>query len=323
MANCLKPTSLREPVQRIDGRWGYICGPPKKLLGLTLGDKPINRNLATHRKRGTISGMGKVSALFLLTLVGAPTGLTSQTSGPDQTLPDSSSTTTLSPDFGRPVSWKLLLPNILGDQKRVWLFPLQLRQKNNWIPTTIVLGATAGLAAVDTLDGPYFRRTESFHGFNQALTGNATSLGILIAPVSLYVAGLVRHDSKMKGTTLLAAEAVVDSEIVTTVFKGTSKRVRPAALPSGSSSPDTWFDSKGTFLGGGGSFPSGHTVEALSVATVFARRYGNHRWVPYVAYGLAAVVGLSGITLSAHFVSDVFMGGALGYSISRFAVGRQ
>jgi membrane-associated phospholipid phosphatase len=35
------------------------------------------------------------------------------------------------------------------------------------------------------------------------------------------------------------------------------------------------------------------------------------------------VVGFSRLSLSAHFTSDVFMGAALGCSISRFAVLRQ
>jgi hypothetical protein len=38
---------------------------------------------------------------------------------------------------------------------------------------------------------------------------------------------------------------------------------------------------------------------------------------------MAALVGFSRLTLSAHFVSDVFVGGALGYSVSRFAVLQQ
>jgi membrane-associated phospholipid phosphatase len=50
-----------------------------------------------------------------------------------------------------------------------------------------------------------------------------------------------------------------------------------------------------------------------------ARRYGNHRWVPFVSQGLASAVALSRVTGSAHFFSDVFVGGVLGYSISRFA----
>jgi membrane-associated phospholipid phosphatase len=43
--------------------------------------------------------------------------------------------------------------------------------------------------------------------------------------------------------------------------------------------------------------------------TGVARRYGNHRWIPYVAYGAAALVGFSRLSLSAHFLSDVFVGG--------------
>ena len=112
-------------------------------------------------------------------------------------------------------------------------------------------------------------------------------------------------------------------EIVTTVLKDATRRVRPAAIPSGGNYYDSWFESGGSPLRGNGGFPSGHAIAAFSVATVVARRYGNHRWVPYAAYGLAALVGFSRLSLSAHFLSDVFIGGALGYSISHFTVLRQ
>jgi membrane-associated phospholipid phosphatase len=62
-------------------------------------------------------------------------------------------------------------------------------------------------------------------------------------------------------------------------------------------------------------------MAAFSVATVISRRYPQHRrWLPYVAYGLAGVVGFSRVTLSSHFPSEVFAGAALGYTISRYAV---
>ena len=84
---------------------------------------------------------------------------------------------------------------------------------------------------------------------------------------------------------------------------------------------DTWFQSKGNnWLRGHGSFPSGHTIAAFSVATVISRRYPKQRWLPYVAYGLAGVVGFARVSLSSHFPSDVFAGAALGYTISRYAV---
>jgi len=45
--------------------------------------------------------------------------------------------------------------------------------------------------------------------------------------------------------------------------------------------------------------------------------------VPWVAYGLAGVVGLSRLNAQAHFPSDIFFGAALGYSVSHFAVLRR
>lgn len=226
-------------------------------------------------------------------------------------------------DTDRSVSWKELLPNILSDQKKIWLFPLHLGQPNVFIPTAAVIGATAGLVALDPYDAPYFHNTTSFSGFNKVFSGSNSSYGVIAVPVSFYLIGLARKDSKMQKTALLAGEAVANAEIVTTIFKDIDRRVRPAAIGKGGNYSDTFFDSPGSVLRGRGSFPSGHTIAAFSVATVIARRYPHHRWVPFVAYGLAGAIAFSRVSLSAHFVSDVFMGGALGYSISRFAVLRQ
>jgi hypothetical protein len=94
------------------------------------------------------------------------------------------------------------------------------------IPTAAILGITAGLFALDPTEASYFRRTSSYHGFNNFFTGNATVVGTIVAPLSLYTIGLIRRDSKMQQTALLAGEAVADAEIVTTVFKDATKRVR-------------------------------------------------------------------------------------------------
>ena len=227
------------------------------------------------------------------------------------------------PAFERPVSWKLMLPNLLSDQERIWTFPARLVKGQNWVPAAATLGATAGFIAFDPTEAAYFHQTTTFHGFNNILSGNATAIGTLMAPVSLYAIGLVRHDTKMEGTALLAGEAAADAEIVTLALKEGTRRLRPSGVQPGGNYSDTWYDGSGSLFQGHGSFPSGHTIAAFSIATVVARRYRNHRWVPYTAYGMAMLVGFSRLSLSAHFLSDVFMGGALGYSISRFAVLRQ
>ena len=271
-------------------------------------------------------------ALMVLSTLAIPSRTAGQTTEPDQTPPAGSPTSappqapvpspipqpTLAVD--RPVSWKLLVPNLISDQGRIWSFPARLVQGQSWIPTAAVVGATAGLLALDPSEAAYFHRTPAFQGFNNIFTGNATVIGTLATPVSLYAIGLIRKDPKMQRTALLAGEAVADAEILTTVLKDATTRVRPAAIPAGGNYSDSWFESSGSRLRGSGSFPSGHTIAAFSVATVIARRYGNHRWVPYAAYGMAALVGFSRLSLSSHFLSDVFMGGALGYSISRFTV---
>jgi hypothetical protein len=224
----------------------------------------------------------------------------------------------------RPVSWTKLVPNLASDQKQIWTFPRKLGQKKYLIPAAAIVGVTAGLVALDPVTAPAFRRTSSFDEFNHVFSGKATDIGNIVAPLSLYAAGLIRKDSKMQSTALLAGEAIANAEILTTVMKDVDRRLRPADIAPHGDFSDSWFQDNKRYLRSNGSFPSGHTIVAFSVATVVSRRYGSqHRWIPYVAYGSAALVGFSRMTLSSHFPSDVFMGAALGYSISRFTVLRQ
>ena len=228
---------------------------------------------------------------------------------------------TATPADGRAIDWKKVIPAVASDQKRIWTFPLHAARGKHWAPVLGIAAVTGALIAADPHEAPYFRRTGSFQDFNRVFSGKATDIGTLIAPVSLYAAGLIRKDSYLQKTALLAGVAVADTEILTIVMKGATSRLRPRDVPAGGDFGDTWFQSKGSnWLRGHGSFPSGHTIAAFSVATVVSRRYPKQRWLPYVAYGLAGVVGFSRVSLSSHFPSDVFVGAALGYSISRYAV---
>jgi membrane-associated phospholipid phosphatase len=217
------------------------------------------------------------------------------------------------------VSLKGVIPNIIEDQKQIyWRFPGQLAHGKHWAPVAGVLAATAGLIAADQTDAGYFRRSSTYNGFNRAFSGTNTALGVFLSPLAMYGAGLMAKDSYTQNTALLAGEAIADSEILAEILKVSTRRVRPSSMSPNSGFVDTWFD--GLTRSGGG-FPSGHTIGAFSVATVVSGRYGkHHRWVPYVAYGLAGTVGFSRLTLSAHFPTDVFVGAALGYAISHFTV---
>ena len=224
-----------------------------------------------------------------------------------------------SPD--RPVSWRRLVPNMVQDQKQIWLFPVSVAHGHHLAPTLAVAGITAGLVALDERNMNYIRRTQSFSTFNKAFSSSNTSLGMEAFPAAFYIIGLVRKDSYAQHTVLLAGEAVLDSEILTSVMKDIDRRFRPASIPPNGELSQSWFkETHGSYLGGVGSFPSGHTIAAFSIATVFARRYPNPRWHVWLAYGLASLVGFSRVSLQSHFPSDVFAGAALGYAIANYVV---
>ncbi len=223
-------------------------------------------------------------------------------------------------DEERPINWRTIVPDICRDQKNIWTFPGKLVRGEDWEPALAFAAILGGLIVADPHDSPYFRNNSTFSGFNRRLSGTNTAIGVALVPASFYALGLVRKDSYATHTALLAGESVVDAEILAWVLGNATGRLRPSAVPPGGNYSDTWFKTYRPILRAGGSFPSDHAAAAFSVATVFAHRYGNHRWVPWVAYGAATLVGVSRVTLQAHFPSDVFAGAAFGYLISRLVV---
>ncbi|MHB8411797.1 MAG: phosphatase PAP2 family protein [Candidatus Acidiferrales bacterium] len=218
----------------------------------------------------------------------------------------------------RDVSWRLLPSNFLDDQRAMWLFPVQLAHGHHWLPTISVIGITGGLIVADPHDAPYFRRTSNFQQFNSAFSGTASAAGIVAVPALTYVVGLVRKDSYAQKTALFAGEAAADSFVLYASTNLATHRLRPSDISPQGNFSDTFYDGHRATLSN--SFPSGHTTEAFAIATIFARRYRKHRWVPFLAYGAASVIAFSRITLQAHFPADVFLGAALGYSVARYDV---
>jgi len=222
----------------------------------------------------------------------------------------------------RAVNWRKLVPNLLRDQKDIWLFPIFLAGGRHLKPALVVTTITAGtIAAVDVPSGKYFQRTQSFGAFNRVFSGKNTSVAMFAAPSLFYGISLLRKNSYDQHTFLLAGEAVLDSEILTSVMKDVDRRMKPYEVQLNGDFSDTWFRGHaGGLIRGIGSFPSGHTISAFSLAAVFADRYPNPRWHRWVAYGLASAVGFSRVSLQSHHPSDVFAGAVLGYAIAHHGV---
>ncbi len=220
----------------------------------------------------------------------------------------------------RVVSWGTLPKDFLHDQKGIWLFPAQLAKGRHWLPTLAIVGGTAGLIVADPHVMPYFRsHAQRLDDVNDVFDASTTTAAVVALPMSFMIAGYIRHDSYQVGTALLAGEAYADSAIVDLAVKAITRRKRPTDVAPGAPFNDTFFSGgKSPFKGS--AFPSGHAAGVFSVATVVATRYHTHRWVPWVVYGFATAVSFSRVTSSAHFPSDVFLGAALGYTITRYQV---
>ncbi len=220
---------------------------------------------------------------------------------------------------------KIFARNFFSDQKMIWTYPARVATGHHVWPTLAIVGITGALVAgVDPYEGRFFRRHASdYTSFNNALSEHRTTAATLLIPTAFFGTGLIKKDKYLANTGLLALEAWVDVDVLGEGMRTIFRRERPYDIPVDGNFRNTWFKTLHNPLNASGSFPSGHTAWGFAVATVIARRYSKHKWVPIIAYSLAALDGISRITSSNHFAADDFFGAALGYTVGRYVVLRQ
>ena len=113
------------------------------------------------------------------------------------------------------------------------------------------------------------------------------------------------HNERARETGVLATEAMINAIGVDYAMKFATGRERP--FPS---------NFQNIFFHGGTSFPSDHAAVTWAFASVVAQEY-PHPVAEFGAYGLALGVSLARAASDQHFLSDVFVGGLLGYQIGR------
>jgi len=98
---------------------------------------------------------GKLRRIALLILVlGAGVQCSAQTTSSAPPPPEKAATVPTS-SAERQISWKLFLPNVIHDQKPIWLFPKSLAEGKHVKPTMAVLVVTGDLIALDPIVSPY------------------------------------------------------------------------------------------------------------------------------------------------------------------------
>ena len=206
----------------------------------------------------------------------------------------------------KPLTQKLAR-NILMDQKDMWTSPLHIRSFEDALPWILVGAGTAGLIATDRTTAHELPNTVDQVSISHDVSQVGAGYTILPITAGFYIGGAIAHNEKARETGILGAEAVLDSVIVSEVFKLTMRRERPLD-----------GDGKGRFFQGGSSFPSGHSTVSWALASVVAHEYNSNIFYPIAAYSLASLVSFSRLSGQNHFPSDIFAGAALGWFTGRY-----
>lgn len=132
--------------------------------------------------------------------------------------------------------------------------------------------------------------------------------GLLPIVAGAYFLGVVFDNNKLKDVGIISVGAQFAAQMVVEVMKEVSGRQRPRE----GAGPYSFN------IDGGKSFISGHAAGAFSLATLLTEIYGDdYKFVPYIAYGVAAITAWSRMHDEGHWGSDVILGAVAGHIITR------
>ena len=196
---------------------------------------------------------------------------------------------------------KYFLQHLAADQWSIWTSPAHLKLDDaKWLLPSA--GIATGLFVTDP-DSSF--GMASYHPTTWKEVSNYGLGAALGTTGAMYIWGHVTHNERARETGVLATEAMLSVLPMQFAIRGATGRLRPYQ----SNYQNVFFD-------GGSSFPSNHSALAWAFASVVAREYPN-MYAQLGAYGLATGISLARVAASQHFLSDVFVGGLIGYQVGR------
>ena len=210
--------------------------------------------------------------------------------------------------------WGKMGKEVMDDAMYLATSPFRIDAKS----ALIIGGVAGGIGGLMLADSEIQEKIQR----NRGNPGNSIADALEIAgspevifagQVGLLAAGFwFREDETgdtLLRTTLISLEAQLFTEATAGFLKIAVGRRRPNAQQGAHTY--TSFQS----LDFDRSFPSSHAARAFAVAAVFADRYPQP--VPFLAYTLASLIGVSRVFQDEHFASDILAGGALGWAIGK------
>lgn len=199
-----------------------------------------------------------------------------------------------------------LFRNLKEDVAYAVTSPSRMEKKSAFI-TFGIIGAGAAIYSQDEKIRSYFqdRRTSSRDDISDVAANFGDGLYDLGFLAVYGGSGYFIGNEKMQETALLSLESFIVANTVGTAAKIGLGRSRPYMEDGSTQYSSFSTDSDHTAM------PSGHTISAFSIASVFAEEYDNPV-VDVIAYGLASMVGIQRIYGDKHWASDVFAGAVIG-----------
>jgi len=196
---------------------------------------------------------------------------------------------------------KYFFRNLALDQKAIWTSPAHIGGDDlKWlVPSS---GIATGLFVTDP--GSSWGMA-SYHPNTWKDVSNYGLGAAFGTTAAMYAWGHLTHSERSRETGVLATEAMIGVLPMQFAIRGATGRLRPYQS-----------NFQNDFFAGGSSFPSNHSALAWAFASVVAHEYPNI-YAQLGAYGLASAVSLSRVAASQHFLSDVFVGGLIGYQVGR------
>ncbi len=186
-----------------------------------------------------------------------------------------------------------------------------------WLVTGTVLATTASLFVVDeevrdfaqASKGPFLDRLMPVGDlYGRMLTTGGTSLLV-------YLSGIVFDDPETRLTGRAMFEAVSFSLAITGTAKVVFGRSRP--YTNRGAMDFRWFE----LSHDNRSLPSGHATASFALSGVLSKRFSNP-WATAGLYSLASLTLINRLYDDMHWLSDTFLGAAIGTTIG-LAVGER
>ena len=188
----------------------------------------------------------------------------------------------------------------LADQKSLYAAPFKMKNIK-W--DILFLGVTGGLLAGDRQAS---RQVSNDHVDASHAVALATLLGTSAAAGGIWAYGLKTGDRHADETGELTLETLANTFLIYTPMQFIAGRERP---DDGTGNGRFWVHRSFNT-----SFPAGHPMFTWAMASVIAHEYPR-TWVKVLAYSAAGTLTVSRFTGRNHFMSDLWVGSALGYLI--------